>query len=559
MPHFTNTTNILLCATSSAKKTTICRPLAITLFLLVIFLAGSAPAQVWTPVAAPFPGSGAHKALLLTDGTVMVQEGGGCCDGTQNWWTLTPDQSGSYINGAWSQSPLAPMPPGYAPAAYASAVLSDGRVIIEGGEFNFGVKESPETDLGAIFDPTINYPAGQWTSVNPPTGWDSIGDAPSVVLPEAPFNFMLGNCCTHDPTLYDAYLDPIALTWTPTGLYQAQYNSEHGWTLLPPMMDSPSGSVLVVNNLFPLTDGRASERYFPPPLGFWIPAGSTVVSLSDCGTDVGCEFGPAVLRPDGTVFAAGVSFTTSRAAHTAFYHTSISDPDYATWTAGPDYPYDQSGEGLGTADGPASLLPNGNILVAAAVGFDTPTSFYEFTTTNQWVSVPAPPGAVHDRTQDTELLLLPTGQVLFTDGQNDVEIYTPGDQTYNPAWAPVLCGGSCVGSTHLIHILKTNTISGLQFNGMSQATMFGDDSQMATNYPLVRITADSVCTPKECFPPVLYYCRTHDHSSMGVATGTLVVSTLFECPFMFPPPRGGTLEVVANGIPSNPMRVSIEP
>src|SRR5712691_6886089 len=37
-------------------------------------------------------------ALLLTDGTVMVHQ-----YSSQNWWRLTPDNTGSYLNGTWSQ------------------------------------------------------------------------------------------------------------------------------------------------------------------------------------------------------------------------------------------------------------------------------------------------------------------------------------------------------------------------------------------------------------------------------------------------------------------------
>ena len=70
---------------------------------------------------------GPNNPLLLTDGTVMVAD-----SGCQDWWKLTPDEFGSYVNGTWTQ--LASLPDGYSPLYYASAVLPDGRVIIEGGE-----------------------------------------------------------------------------------------------------------------------------------------------------------------------------------------------------------------------------------------------------------------------------------------------------------------------------------------------------------------------------------------------------------------------------------------
>ena len=108
---------------------------------------------------------------------------------------------------------------------------------------------------------------------------------------------------------------------------------------------------------------------------------------------------------------------------------------------------------------------------------------------------------------------------MFTDGSTDVEIYTPVNQNYVPAWAPQLCNGSCSDSSNMFPPTGHHGISGTGFNGMSQATMFGDDSQMATNYPLVRII----------FGGEVIYCRSYSFSSMGVATGNLAVSTDFDC------------------------------
>ena len=55
----------------------------------------------------------------------------------------------------------------------------------------------------------------------------------------------------------------------------------------------------------------------------------------------------------------------------------------------------------------------------------------------------------------------------------------------------------------------TYTLSGTQFNGLSQACSYGDDAQMSTNYPLVRI--------KNIGTGHVFYARTHDHSTMAVA------------------------------------------
>src|SRR5262245_28472337 len=81
------------------------RALALALGLLLV-LPALAGAQTWTPLAHQ-PSFSASTALLLTDGTVMVQ-----VESSTNWWKLTPDNTGSYINGTWTQ--MASMPSGYA-------------------------------------------------------------------------------------------------------------------------------------------------------------------------------------------------------------------------------------------------------------------------------------------------------------------------------------------------------------------------------------------------------------------------------------------------------------
>ena len=143
-------------------------------FAPVVLLAaiGIASAQSWQPLTHQ-PSFTAGAALLLTDGTVMVHHEG-ANNGYSEWYKLTPDINGSYVNGTWSQ--MASLASNYGPLFFASAVLPDGRLIIEGGEQNFG--NYVWTNMGAIYDPLANV----WTPMNPPAGWSSIGDASSVVV-----------------------------------------------------------------------------------------------------------------------------------------------------------------------------------------------------------------------------------------------------------------------------------------------------------------------------------------------------------------------------------------
>ena len=374
-------------------------------------------------------------ALLLTDGTVIINE-----QCSSRWFRLTPDINGSYQNGSWSQ--ISSLPTGYAPLYFASQVLPDGRVIINGGEYNSCV--AVWTNQGAIYDPLNNV----WTSVAPPSGWTTIGDAQSIVLPNG--QYMLANCCTKQQAL----LNLATMTWTPTGSNKADINDEEGWTLLP------DGSVLTVdaNNPANLTN---SERYLPNT-GGWLGAGSTVVKLADTNADNSGshEMGPQVLRPDGTVFAAGA--TGANATY---------DTKHGFWTVGPSFP-DVMGQGqFDVADGPASILADGNVLVAASPGvFHTPTHMFEFDG-NTLTRVADPPNAQNQSSYFGFMVALPTGEILFTTGSSDIEIYSPAG-TFREPWRPTIEQGPFT----LVHG-ETYQVYGRLFNGRSGGSAYGDDYQ----------------------------------------------------------------------------------
>jgi hypothetical protein len=484
----------------------------------------------WTPLTnqPTFLVNGAANPILLTDGTVLVQDGG-----FPDWWKLTPDANGSYVNGTWSQ--VASLPalsddprfPVYSPLYHSSAVLPDGRLIIEGGEY---LLNADQTDFiptwtahGAIYDPVANI----WTLVAPPAFFNggpphrqTIGDAQSVVLANG--TYMQANCCTTETALLDAK----SLTWTQTGAGKFDINDEEGWTLLP------SGHVLTVDAYVFAYDrsGRNSELY-DPATGSWSSAGDTVVQLWDsCGGANGAsyEVGPGVLRPDGTVFYTGASGCGSS-------NTAIYDTHTGSWHAGPAFPAQN-----GIADGPAALEPNGNVLMMASpLVFATPVTFFEWDG-QHLTPVQGTPNAPFDSSFFGNMLVLPTGQILLTDFSDDIEIYTPASGP--TTGAPVI-----VAAPTTIKAGKSYSIAGVGFNGLSQGAAYGDDAQAATNYPLVRTT--NLATGH------VQYSRTHDHSSMAVASDA-VVTTRFDVPrnIELGPAK---LEVVANGIASAPLSVTV--
>jgi hypothetical protein len=162
-------------------------------------------------------------------------------------------------------------------------------------------------------------------------------------------------------------------------------------------------------------------------------------------------------------------------------------------------------------------------------------------------TVPGPPNAPIEGSSNGDLLLLPTGQILFTDLTDDIEIYTPTmthqDKERARRIAPVIFDVPPVISRG-----HSYGVSGIRFNGVTQGAAFGDDVQAATNFPLVRVT--NLATAH------VSYCRTHDPSSMAVASDK-EVSTHFDVPSTVEPGLG-FIEVVANGIASEPRLVFIK-
>jgi hypothetical protein len=327
-------------------------------------------------------------------------------------------------------------------------------------------------------------------------------------------------------------LNAKKLTWAPTGAGKTTVNDEEGWTLLP------DGGVLTVDAyVFSyLANGTNSEIY-DPASGTWSSAGSTVVQLWDSYPDANrasYELGPAVLRPDGTVFATGANGGPHGSGHTSIYDTRA-----GTWTPGPDFP-----SGLDVADGPASLLPSGNVLVQTSPGiFKKGSQFFEWDGASL-NPVPGPAPAKGEPSFLGNMLILPTGEILWTDISGNAFVYTSAGSP-NPAWAPQIVGAPAVTN---VSRGKSYSLSGHNFNGLSQGAAYGDDAQAATNYPLVRITNRATGH--------VFYARTHDHSTMAVAFAG-IASTHYDVPAGMETGLAD-LVVVTNGIPSAPIAVNVQ-
>jgi hypothetical protein len=493
----------------------------------------------WTPLKNPAPFKTPGTMLLESNGTVLVHDepDSNKLAATPAWYKLTPNSKGSYIDGTWSKIPS--MPGGYAPLYFGSAILPDGRMIVEGGEYQKNA--AAWTNRGAIYNPATN----KWASVAPPPGWTNIGDAASEVLPSG--TFMLEhpcNTCTTDPeaTINDALLNAKTLKWKVIqAIGKEDPNDEEGWTL------EPNGRVLTVE-----VWALPQAQLYNPSSKSWSFAGAMAAKGNPVNPFPVVEIGPQNEMPGGNTFVVGggtAPITTEfpnkcnvdASTQNALYHYKSGTA--GTWSAGPEIPA-IGGKAYDSTDGPGATLPDGNVLfdVSACV-YNVPTHFFLYhANTNKLTQIPDTPNAPKDTSYATRMLDLPNGQVLWDDGRPQMEVYTAGG-TPKASWRPSITSLS----SKKLAPGGTYSLSGKQLAGLDQGAAYGDDVQDATNFPVVRITNSAT--------GVVTYARTFGWTSVGVTPG-LWSSTRFTLPPGTPAGKS-TLVVTANGIASAPSSVTV--
>ena len=471
-------------------------------------------AGTWVPLTHLAPGSAGH-ILLLSDGTVMALANPNSYG--PGWYRLTPDSSGSYVNGTWSS--IAPMH--YTRLDFVSIVMRDGRVLVAGGEYGTGAANAE------VYDPAANT----WTVVPVPTALLNPSAASPEVGENQGFYDSIAKITASGKVLiapdggnaYGATLlfDPAANTWAagPQTIRKAYPDqAEASWVKLP------DDSILTVDG------GQTTAERYLPASNTWVSDANAPVALFD---PYGIEEGPALLLPNGkAIFFGGTG-------HTAIY-TPSGSASAGTWVTGPDFPNSQ-----GMPDAPAAMLVNGKVLCATCRApyqlggtnyiFNSPTSFYEYDyVSNAFTQVGAPGGGntLAYVVYPCFMLELPNGTILFSWSQRSFYVYQP-DGTPLAAGKPTIRSvtSNADGSLHL---------TGTLFNGLCEGAAYGDDSQMDSNFPLVRFTASG---------GTVRYGRTYNWSSTGVMTGSAVVST--ECTVPAGASLADSIQVVANGIASD--------
>lgn len=222
------------------------------------------------------PGFCAGLMLLLTDGTVMVQQENG-----RQWWKLTPDPFGSYVRGRWTKLRSMRLARLY----YASAVLADGRVFVAGGEYNGGTAEV-RLNAAEIYDPLTDM----WSDLPTPTGWTKTGDAAARMLSDG--RILVGQLTDNETAIFTPGPD----TWT-AAPDKFDNSNEESWTLLR------DGTVLAVQ-----THSEPNAEKYDPASNTWVHAGATPASLVETNSN---EIGASVVMPDGRCFAIGATGKTA--------------------------------------------------------------------------------------------------------------------------------------------------------------------------------------------------------------------------------------------------------
>jgi hypothetical protein len=505
----------------------------------------------WCTVAAPpaFPGT----MLLLTNGGVMVEAYGTANFCGPAWMILTPAANGDYGSGTWATTASMATPRLY----FGSEVMPNGKVWVLGGEYSgSGCTDTGANQIigtGEVYDPVANT----WTAITPypdtascnsfrgSSGQSCFGDDPSQLLPNS--QILAGDIFTNTPQIWT----PTPVTFTP-GTWSAaaakvysDRSDEEAWAKLP------NGNILVYDLFQAVSNGtKGFAEEYNSGTNSW--ADVTPGVNSNTGTlplltssALGFEMGPLMRLQDGRMFQIGAN-----------QHTALYNPTTKVWAAGPDTIGPAitgtcaSSCAYGADDAPAAELPTGHVIYAADAGvsktaFSPPTCLFDFNPSTNTTSVmsPQPPdfaGSTCDTPAGTNnsfssyitrMLMLPNGQLLFNDtGASGMVIYlyTPSSANAALPYRPVVKGVTSVGS-------KVFTLTGLQLNGQSAGSAYGDDVNTDENYPIVRLIAsDGVTT---------YYCTSSNWSSVAVGSvGTETVT------FTVPPAvTAGTYTLIVSG------------
>jgi hypothetical protein len=644
--------------------------------LLLAVCSTGGVAATWAPVTPLPDGAQAGTMLLLTDGTVMMEN----YDGPV-WYRLTPSANGNYATGTWT--PTAAM--SQARLFFASQVLPNGKLWVLGGEYTGPGDQRTDSPTSEIYDPILNswstaasYPSqpglcgantlnfngsvtlgsnvitGIPSTADLYVGWsvsgadipggatitsiDSIsqihistsatatnaaesltltgdrpacfGAVPSILLPGGT-QILAGSLVDKATHVYNIATN----TWTSGATKVFDQSDEEGWALT-----SAPASVVVYDIFQSISAGAGYAEKYNPLTNTWSsvsPADGTALGTLPLlsSNALGSEFGPTLRLQDGRILEIGGNNL-----------TALYTPSTNTWAAGPTIMGMLNGvpAKFGADDAPAAILPNGHVLIAADAGpavpdegttgnttagsvvitnipdtalyqvgwtvadadgsftvipqfttilsidsltqitisnpaiitqvgaqlkiggtYSSPTQLFDFNPAGAGTVAPIAAAYPGDLSTTgaflTRMVVLPTGQVLFgVSGSTQMYVYTP-DGTASPALRPVINSITYNGGGKF-------TLTGKQLDGQSAGADYGDDVQMDSNYPVLRLVNAA---------GLVYYCRSTNWSAAGtVGSGTVIQTVSFTLNAAMPAGNYSAI-VSGGGISSFPVAVNI--
>jgi hypothetical protein len=402
------------------------------------------------------------------------------------------------------------------------------------------------------------------------TGTDSWAQAGTKVYPDSSdeegwVKLANGTVLTYDLFRSVATVGSYAETYDPTTGNWSSVSPSDGSAagVIPQLSSQALGSEL--GPLIRLQDGRIlaigatqhTALYNPSttPLPTWEAGPDIVGTLNGFLSPFGADDAPAAILPNGhVIFAAdaGPSAFTSSGNVTSGSNIIANIPSTAIlqvgWgVAGTGIPV---GSRITSVDSPSQIHINHSptssatgVAITFGGTFSSPTQLFDFNPGNGLIGPvsPAIPDAnlTSSSAFPTRMLILPTGQLLFSDSSAQLWAYTP-DGAPNPALRPVINGVSYNGGGNF-------TLTGKQLNGRSAGAAYGDDDEMDENYPIIRMTNSA---------GNVFYARSTNWSLVGVEGGPAPETVNFT---LHPSVTPGNYTVIVSGagISSFPLFINI--
>jgi len=342
-------------------------------------------------------------------------------------------------SGLWVLLPVPPLPPGTGIAGHTATLLSDGTILVAGGESMPIAPMSPALTAASLYQPTQNGWFGLPAMATDRAfhGAELLPGGTKVLVAGGYSGTTAGLLFNLGP--YCGLGGPFGFPGSSTGLGTAAAEifdeSAFGWTPAASMNSSRAEFTLVrlANGmvLAPTGDfGGATAELFNPVANTWsYTAGMNVQRLGAATT----------LLPDGRVFVAGGDFANVLVAINCGADAEVYDPIGNTWSLAGGMSknrYHATASVVEVADGSKRVLVaggedgnDGNLPVLSSAELWNPATniFSPAATMNS-------PHAYHTATR------LPNGQILVTGGLSSPAVATNAAEIYDPvadSWLPV--------------------------------------------------------------------------------------------------------------------------